>query len=79
MSFDELAQMVEGGESAQLVRDLFVDKDHDTGALLDTLNKDFVSCMQDRRVDVLCLYETLGSKPITDKVCIIVIIYCFRS
>ncbi|RDW73010.1 hypothetical protein BP6252_06917 [Coleophoma cylindrospora] len=59
MSFEELARMVDGSESEQLVRDLLVDKDHDTRPLLQRLNEEFVECLQKRNdFDILCYYET---------------------
>ncbi|RDW87769.1 hypothetical protein BP5796_03463 [Coleophoma crateriformis] len=59
MSFEELARMVDGSESEQLVRDLLVDNDHDTRPLLQRLNEEFVECLQHRNdLDILCYYET---------------------
>lgn len=68
MSFEELAMMVDGKESEQLVRDLLVDKDNDPRPLLQKLNDDFVDCIQDRDVEVLCYYETQLSQPILKEV-----------
>ena len=69
MSFDELARMVEGKESEQLVRDVLVDKDHDTLPLLERLNDDFVECIKNRNdIDMLCYYETKHSQPINKEV-----------
>ena len=65
MSFDELARMVDGSESEQLVHDLLVDKDYDARPLLQHLNEEFVERIQDRSdLNILCYHETQLSPPI---------------
>jgi hypothetical protein len=69
MRFDELARMVEGKESEQLVRDILVDTDHDPRPFLQQLNAGFVESIQGRYdLDILCYYETKLSPRINKEV-----------